>query len=272
MKYVNLNGKIVAADAAAMPVDNGAFRYGYGLFETIFVADGAIRLKQYHWDRLFAGIKQLNLELPALITPGWMEEEVLRTVERNKSKKLCRVRLQLFAGGGGLYGPEIRKPGFIIECFPLESDNLQLNQNGLTVGIAAGLNKSIDALSNLKSCNALIYAMAAQQAGNHKWNDALVCNAAGNVIESTIANIFLVKNERIYTPPLSDGCIAGVMRRCIMEKTGQIIEKSLSANDLLAADEVFLTNAIKGIRWVRSLDDSRYNNEQTKQIYHSVFG
>jgi branched-chain amino acid aminotransferase len=265
LNFINLNGKLLLAAEAAPSVDNGAFRYGYGLFETMLVADNAIRLKAYHWERLFAGMEQLYFEVPPLMTAAWLEEQVLRTVKKNKLEKLCRVRLQVFAAGGGLYSVEKNQPGFIIECFALEPAAIRLNENGLTIGIATGLNKAIDTLSNLKSCNALIYAIAAKQARENKWNDALVYNCLGNLIESTIANVFWIKNKVIYTPPLADGCIAGVMRRHLMQKT-LVVEKSLSVDVLLSADEVFLTNAIRNIRWVGQINQQAYTNIAIKYM------
>jgi len=249
-----------------LPVDNGAFRYGYGLFETMLIENGEIQLKEFHWERLFGGLKQLYFEIPALMTAGWLEEEVLHTVKKNQAEKLCRVRLQMYAGGGGLYSIESRRLGFIIECSPLETDTLKLNENGLIAGIATGLSKSVDALSNLKSCNALLYAIAARQSKENKWNDALLCNTNGYIIESTIANIFWIKDEVVYTPPLSDGCVAGVMRRYITEKV-PASERSLNLEELLLADEVFLSNAIKKMRWVKNIDGKTFSNKQTKNIY-----
>ena len=266
MNYINLNGKITNTTDTIMPVDNGAFRYGYGLFETMLVQDGIISLCQYHMDRLFAGLEQLYFVIPALLSPEYLEKEVLQTVKKNKLEKLCRVRLQMFAGGGGLYGPGNKHPGFVIECFPLDESSQRLNENGLVAGIATGLAKSMDALSNLKSCNALIYAIAAQQAREHKWNDALICNTDGNIIESAIANIFWIRNGIVYTPPLADGCVAGVMRRHIIEKIA-VTEKSLSAGELEMAHEVFLTNAIKKIRWVYEIGNTHYSNTQTHTVY-----
>ena len=244
-----------------MPVDNGAFRYGYGIFETMLVREGVIALVAYHMERFFAGLRQLYLDMPAAFTPGNIEAQVLRTVKRNNRERLCRVRLQAYAGAGGLYGPEISKPGYVIECFPLDEAVINMNENGLVVGFADGLFKSSDALSNLKSCNALIYAIAARQAKANKWNDALVMNTRGNIIESTIANIFWAKGDVIYTPPLSEGCVAGVMRRYILDKVPEVREAELTNELLAAADEVFLTNAIKRIKWVGVLGNQKYGNK-----------
>ncbi len=264
--YINIDGKITTAADGRIPVDNGAFRYGYGVFETMLVQNGEIRMAEDHFKRLFNGAAQLYFEWPVLMTADWLEAQVLRTVSRNGLEQLCRVRLQLFAGGGGLFSNESRHPGFLIECFPIEPETPGLNENGLIAGIATGMAKSIDTHSNLKTCNALIYAIAARQAKANKWNDALVVNTDSHIIESSIANIFWIKDDIVYTPPLSDGCVAGVMRQHII-RTIDVTEKHLTVLELLQADEVFLTNAIKKMRWVSRIADTVYTNQNIQNIY-----
>ena len=158
----------------------------------------------------------------------------------------------------------------MIECFRLNEEATLYIANGLQLGIAEGIAKSNDALANLKSCNALVYAIAARQAKAHKWNDALMLNTAGNIIESTIANIFLVKDNVIYTPPLSEGCIAGVMRRYVMEHA-RVTEHVLTHDALMQADEVFLTNAIKRIKWVAQIANKQYTNTNSRRLAHQLF-
>ena len=232
----------------------------------MLVKDGAIQLRQYHWQRLFSGLELLNFQVPLLFTPQYLESQVLNTVRKNKLEALCRVRLQVFAPGGGLHSSEPNIPGFIVECFPLDDQILSLNENGLTVGMASGLAKSTDMLSNLKSCNALIYAIAAKQAKENKWNDALIYNTSNEITESTIANIFWVKNGVLFTPPLASGCIAGVMRRWIIELL-TVTEMPLSEAELLNADEVFLSNSIRLIRWIGAFGAAKYTCEWSKKIH-----
>lgn len=270
MQYININGQVAPANNAAVAMDNGAFRYGYGLFETMLVQDGRIILQEYHMERLHTGLQQLQLQLPPHTNIGTLAASILETVRKNQLQKLCRVRLQVYAGGGGLYGQDVAKAGYIIECFLLNEEAARYNVNGLQVGIAAGISKSNDALANLKTCNALAYAMAARQAKEHKWNDALVRNAAGNIIESTIANIFWVKDNTIYTPPLSEGCIAGVMRKYLMTEVA-VIEQPLTEDILMEADEVFLTNAIKRIKWIATIGDRHYTNTTSRRMAHQLF-
>ncbi len=265
LRYVNINGTIT--DYAMLPADNSAFRYGAGLFETMLVQEGNIRLWQYHWERLSSGLSTLNFSIPVLFTSKYLHEEILRIVKKNNSDKLCRVRMQVYGGSGGIFGPEDTKPQFVIECYHLDQGILDLNINGLVVDIAQGLYKSNDSLANLKSANALIYATAARQARQNKWNDALIRNTAGNIMESTIANVFWIKDDKIFTPPLEDGCVAGVMRRHLMDTSDGIGEQSLTEEALLAADEVFLTNAIRGIRWIGSFRSATFGNRITKSIF-----
>ncbi len=270
MGYINIDGKLQALQDAAIPADNRAFRYGYGLFETMLVLDGVIQLADYHCDRLWSGAAALYLQIPKLLTRQALVQEVLRTVAKNKLEKCCRVRLQLYPGSGGFFDNVSQQAHYLIECFSLEPHVPELNEIGLTIGIAEGLQKSPDALANYKTTNALLYAIAAQQAKAHKWNDALLCNAHGNIIESTIANIFWIKDDKVHTPPLAEGCVAGVMRRYIMEKT-TVVESILTIEVLQHADAVFLTNAIRRIKWVGQLGDTAYQRALVSDVVKRVF-
>jgi len=269
LKYANLNGRIIAAADVSIG-DNSAFRYGVGLFETMLVRDGVIRFAQSHWDRLLTGMEQLGFEKPALFSAAHLENEVLKTVKKNGSEQLCRVRLQIYGAGGGLYDRQHNRPLYLIECYALAPEMLLFNENGLVTGIAHGLAKANDALANLKTTNALVYAMAAKVAKTQKWNDALLLNTAGNIIESTIANVFWVKDGYLHTPPLSEGCVAGVMRRHLLETVPGIREEPLREQTLLECDELFLTNAIRGIRWVGQWGDREYGNTLSQRLFTSL--
>lgn len=267
MQYSNYNGQLLPAPDMMLPAGNTAFRYGNGLFETMLVRNGAIRLAPYHWERLLNGLKLLHFPIPSLFTPALIEEQVLRTVRKNGLEHLCRVRLQMFGSAGSIWGPDDNQLHYLIECYPLTENDLRLNENGLVLGIATGIQKNADNISHLKSTNALVYAMAARQAKQNKWNDALVCNMHGHVVESAIANVFWVKDGIIYTPPLSEGCIEGVMRRHLLFTVPGIIEKPLIELELYEAEEVFLTNAIKGIRWVGTINEWIYKSKISKELH-----
>lgn len=264
--YTNLNGKMVTAPEAQL-VSNSAFRQGVGLVETMLVRNGTIRLASYHWERAFAGLHALGFEVPEDVTPAMLEREVLRTVARNDLSRLARVRLQLYDAGGGVYARELQPPQYIINCYELPVEFKTLNETGLVTGTAAGLAKSPDTLANHKTSNALIYAMAARQASANGWGDALIANTSGHIIESTIANIFWVKDGQIHTPPLTEGCVGGVMRRHILASVPAITQRPLTETELAHADEIFLTNAIRGVRWI----GKHGSNSYTCRVAHELF-
>ena len=252
-------------------VANRGYRYGDGLFETMKVVKGIILSEYYHFERLFDGLTFLKFTVPKLFTREKLAEDILHLCKKNECENLARVRLSVFRGNGGLYDEDIT-PGYIIECRPLNVSVNKLNENGLVIDIFPDAQKSCDKFSNLKSANFLPYSMAAQYARENKLNDSLILNTSRRIADSTVANVFIEKDGIIITPALKEGCVNGVMRRSLVEKlramSYELREAELTINDLQTADEVFLTNAINGIRWVRQFRDKIYTNEKTVDIYN----
>lgn len=270
MATICFNGKFTDADKAVLLASNRSYRYGDGLFETMKVKDGAIQLATFHMERLFDGLSLLKMDVPALVTKDKLKDVILELCKQNKCEALARVRLSVSRGNGGLYD-EDRKLQYLVECWPLPSTVNQLNENGLVIDIFPDVAKSTDIFSNLKSANFLPYSLAAVYTKEKKLNDCLVLNTHGSIADSTIANIFIMKDDVILTPALSEGCVSGVMRKYLLASLTasnyQVEETIVSAEDLLAADEVFLSNAINGIRWVQRFRDKIYSNIKTVEIY-----
>jgi branched-chain amino acid aminotransferase len=270
MNSICINGKIISGDQPVLLASNRGYRYGDGLFETMKIMDGKILLANYHFERLFSGLSLLQFEKPLLFTREKISTDILRLCVKNKCTKLARVRLSVFRGNGGLYDDD-KVLEYLVECWPLNESVNQLNENGLVIDIYRDAEKSCDKFSNLKSANFLPYSMAALFAKHNKLNDCLVMNSNGSIADSTIANLFIIKNGIVITPGLEDGCVNGVMRRhllCELQVAGyQVQESTISVNDVLMADEVFLTNAINTIRWVRQFSHNVYTNLKTAEIY-----
>jgi branched-chain amino acid aminotransferase len=113
--------------------------------------------------------------------------------------------------------------------------------------------------------------MAALDAKKQKWNDAVILNSNGRICDSSIANIFLIKDETIYTPALSEACVAGIIRKHIITQLPLMgyncVEKEITVEELLNADEVFLTNSIYITRWVKSIAGKTFGNSLIQKIY-----
>ncbi|NOT51030.1 MAG: hypothetical protein HOP10_07110 [Chitinophagaceae bacterium] len=275
MNYVSLNGKIQPGSEPVLLAGNRGYRYGDGLFETMKMVDGKIQLVNYHYERLLSGLSLLQFEIPKLFTPEKLQEEIITICRKNECEQLARTRLSVFRGNGGLYENN-RSLQYLIECWSLNASVNKLNENGLVIDVYTGARKSCDQFSNLKSANFLPYSMAALYAKKNKLNDCLVLNTHDRICDSTIANLFWIKNGTIFTPALPEGCVNGVMRRHLLkelEMAGYNVKQTTAAiTDIENADEIFLTNAINGIRWVKQFRESIYSNIKTVEIFNQTGG
>lgn len=272
--WLNLNGDYIEEKTPVIRADNRAFRYGDGLFETMKVVVGSIQLKDLHFERLFRGMETLQIMLQGFINADMFEEQIMKTILKNRISGPARVRLTVYRGDGGLYEFNNTSAGYVIQVWSLSSSAMSMNDSGLKVGLYEGGRKPMDALANIKSNNYLLYAMGAIQAKKYQHNDSVILNTSGRVCDSTIANVFYVRDGTIFTPPLSEGCVAGVMRSHLLTQLPlsgyNVVEKETSVDDLLDADEMFLTNAINGLRWVGEFQGKTYGNTIATKIFHST--
>ncbi|MBC7937823.1 MAG: aminotransferase class IV family protein [Rhizobacter sp.] len=273
MSYINFNGKLITADTAIAEAGNRGLRYGDGLFETIKFKHNQFQLLEPHLERLWKGLHLMKFDLPKLFTPDLIKNELLKLVQKNKQTH-ARVRLTIIRGNGGLYDATDLTPRFIIESWPLAADFGQLNSNGLQLGIYRHALKPCDDFCNLKHNNFLPYLMGALFAKEKKYNDAIILNQHSRICDTTIANIFIIKNGQVKTPALPEGCIAGTMRRFLLQQLPamniSVTETAITATELLSCDEIFVTNAISPIKWVASVDDHTLSNEHTLKIYNQL--
>jgi branched-chain amino acid aminotransferase len=272
--YINFNGSYIYSDEPFINADNRGFRYGDGLFETIKIADNKIHLAQYHFERLFSSMQIFQFDVPDFFMAENLSEQILLLCKKNGHQDSARARLVIFRGNGKLFDAENNSPNYIIQTEELPAKKFSLNENGFRVDVFVDGKKSCDQFSNIKSNNFLIYAMAAIHAKKNKLDDCFILNSHDRICESVIANIFCIKDKIIYTPALSEGCVAGVMRRFLLEKISEVgffvEESNLSIENIKEADEIFLTNSISGIRWVKQFGEIEYNNSLTTEIFKEV--
>jgi len=111
-------------------------------------------------------------------------------------------------------------------------------------------------------------------AKENKLNDALILNSNNNIADATIANVFVIQDGIIKTPALTEACVSGVMRKFLLkrlkEENYSVQETSVTVDDILNASEVFLTNAIYGIRWVKEVGKSNYKKQLSEILYKKI--
>ena len=266
---VIVNGDLVPGEHAAISLDNRAFHYADGLFESIRVVNGKACFLDAHWTRLVEGMKVLRIEQPKGLDEGSLVTCITRLVEACGLPN-GRLRLTVFRDSPGYFRPRSHEGGFTLELKPVPSPNYILNHQGLTVDLYPEMRKAVNMLSVHKTLNCQLYVMASLWCMERGLDDCLLQNDRGNIIESSSGNLFIVSNGVLYTPSLSDGCIGGVMRMQIINlaiANGiKVYECSLNPQNLLAADELFFTNASRGPQWVSGYRTKRYTHRMALHL------
>lgn len=235
--------------------NNRAFRYGDAFFETMLYRDGGVKLLPLHYQRMEKTLGFLKMEKPEKLDYERLNTEIAAVANFN-DLETAKVRVTFWRNGGGTYLPEENTAHYLIEALPIKPGYLELNEKGQVLDIYRDCFKNTDMLANLKTVGCLVYTLASMFVQQQGVDDAILLNNHGRVAECTSSNIFLVINNEIITPPLSEGCLDGVMRRHLLEtlssKGFSVKEQPVDLTDLEKADEIFTTNAL-GIKWVREI-------------------
>ena len=154
--FVFLDGQLLKADKASVSVNNRSFRYGDGCFETMKLVKGKLVLGKLHMERLFKTLHHLQFDLPGYFTAEYLEDWVIKLVEKNQQQKLARIRLMVFRGDGGLYDPVNHFPHCLIQTWSLQPAQQAWNENGLVTDIYRDAVKAVDTSGLTASANNLI--------------------------------------------------------------------------------------------------------------------
>jgi len=265
MNFVCFNGELVPSNQPVFTVANRGFKYGDGVFETIKVHQGTIPFAALHFERLFLSLQLLKIK--SSFDAEQITEAILHLCEKNDCTDLARVRLAVYRDRDNL-------SAFVIEAVPLSKDANDWNDKGFITDLYPYARKSKDAIANLKTANFLAYVLADLYAKENGFDDCIVLNSDNHICDSSRANIFLIKKNEIFTPALHQGCINGVMRKFLIDGLKKldfnVHQQEVTEEGLANADEIFLTNAIYGMRWVHSFKKSRYINTISKAIYRQL--
>lgn len=270
MNFVNNNGEIIPNEGFTMASANRGHLYGDGLFESIRIVDGKVVNIDVHVYRLLEGMSVLKMRVPNYFTPEFFLHRINELIQKSNISAGGRVRISVDRASGGTYRPLTNEVTFFIEVYPLDKNEFVLNSKGLEIDLYTTVKKHNNILANFKTKNALVYVLGAIEAKEKGLDDLLITNQDGNVIESTNSNMFIVSNEILYTPSLNDGCLGGTMRMRIINlaiaNNIKVYESSITPQNLLVADEIFLTNAINGVVWVSGYRTKRYMNSTAKKF------
>lgn len=267
---INYNGSLVEDSGIAVHQNRG-FLYGDAVFETIKVLDNKVLFLEDHYFRLMASMRIVRMEIPMSFTMEYLEAQILLLVNQLEKNTSFRVRFSVFRQPGGFYLPKTYAVEFIITAEPLENALYSFENSPYEVELFKDFMVTKQLLSTIKSNNKLVQITGSIFAYENDYENCLLMNDEKNVVEALQSNLFLLSGNRLSTPPVSDGCLNGVMRKQILAIARKIeglevFEESISPFDLQKADELFLTNVIKGIQPITKYRKKEYKSELASEL------
>jgi len=268
---INFNGDLVQ-DSNQSIENNRGFLFGDAVFETLKVLNNKILFLEDHYFRLMASMRVLRMEIPMDFTMEFLEEQVIKLTQELNESTTYRVRITFFRDSEGYYLPLNNKSTkFIIQASSLKNEIYLSDSSNYEVEIYKDFFVPKQLLSTLKTTNKLINTTGSIFAQENGYQNCLLINNEKNIIEALNANIFLVVANKIKTPPISDGCVNGIIRKQLIEiisksDTYELEETSISPFELQKADEIFLTNVIIGVQSVSKYRKKEFSNTVANRL------
>ncbi len=267
---INFNGNILSHDGNLL-VHNRAFLYGDGVFETLKIINNKVLFIEDHYFRLMASMRIIRMQIPMNFTLEFFEEQILNLAKAKNLTQSARVRFTVFRNDGGYYLPNSNSISYLIDVSGLENTVYEINNKPYEVDLYKDFYVTKHFLSTIKSTNKLINITGSIFAKENDLENCLLLNNSKNIVEALQGNIFMLVGNKLITPPVSEGCLNGVMRKQIISiakkiESLEILEQPISPFDLQKADELFITNVIKGIQPITKYRKKEFENTFATQL------
>ncbi|NCG04303.1 MAG: aminotransferase class IV [Bacteroidetes bacterium] len=271
---INLNGALQSATSPLFSVHNRGFLYGDAVFETLRFGQNQLHFWEDHYFRLMAAMRVFRMNIPMTFTPEFLEQECIRVVEAQSSTSSSwRIRLSVFRNDGGVYLPASRDVSYVIEAKPLDEETYT-SKEGYNVELFKDYYVQKSMLSNLKSNNKALNVIGSIFMQEQGFDNGILVNDDKEVVEFLNGNLFVVDGDVLRTPPLTSGCLDGIMRKQVMrlakKQNISCVEENISPFDLQQVQEVFMTNSITGIQPVSSYRRTDYQNTIALQLQYAL--
>lgn len=266
---INFNGNITSE--TNLIASNRGFLYGDSVFETVKILDGKILFLEDHYFRLMAAMRIVRMEIPMNFTMEYFEEQLLSLAVAEDLQNSSRARVSVFRNQGGFYLPKDNNVSFLISILPLENSVYGIEKENYEVELYKDFIVAKHLLSTIKSSNRIINVTGSIFADENGYDNCLLINDDKNVVEALNGNLFMLMGNKLITPPVSEGCLNGVMRKQILAlakkiETLEVVEEPISPFDLQKADELFITNVIKGIQPITKYRKKDYESKMAKEL------
>ena len=267
---INFNGILQDSDTNLLDQNRG-FLYGDGVFETLKIVGGKILFFEDHYFRLMAAMRIVRMEIPMNFTLEYLEEQVLSLVEKNKIEQSARARITVYRNNGGLYLPTNNTVSFLIQTSAIENPVYSISEKEYEVDLYKDFYIPKQLLSTLKTTNKMIHVTGSIYAKENDLDNCILQNDSKNVVEALQGNLFMRMGNTLITPPISEGCLNGIMRKQILsfakkETNLEVVEQVISPFDLQKADELFVTNVIRGIQPITKYRKKEFEQDTAKVL------
>jgi branched-chain amino acid aminotransferase len=269
---INLNGKLLPENDTSISPNNRGLLYGDALFETLRISAGKILFWEDHYLRLMASMRILRMEIPMEFTLEYLQEQVLNTASSTfPDAAALRARLTVYRNEGGFYTPSNQSVSFLITVNELEAPFYLINDTDYEVELFKDHYINSGLLSTIKSNNKAIHILGGIYAAENGFQNCLLLNEHKMIVEALNGNLFLVFGNTIKTPPVTDGCLRGIIRKQLLDMAKQLPdytfeEETVSPFELQKADELFITNVIAGIQPVTKYRKKRYATQVAREL------
>lgn len=249
---MNYNGEIMTDDIF-LSASNRGFLLGDAVFETVKVVHNKILFFEDHYFRLMSSMRIVRMKIPMQFTLEFLENEILNLVSQLEPSTAYRVRITVYRNFGGLYLPKDNTVSYVIQANPISESLYAVVTNSCEVDLYKDFFVSKQLLSTIKTTNKMVHITGSIFAQENGLQNCLLLNNDKNVTEALNGNLFMLTGNKLVTPPISEGCLNGVMRKQVLALARKIdgisvTEEVISPFDLQKADELFITNVIGGIQ------------------------
>ena len=255
-----LNDKLIDAGKACISISDSGLLYGAGLFETMRSHNGVVFALADHLDRLFFSARSLSINNP--YDKRYMTDAVHEVLSANNLRD-ARLRIT-FTSGPMAESNQDRKPTLLITAAKFRSYPPEYYKNGVVVILCPFRQNPDDPTCGHKTTSYYSRMIALNMAHQKRAAEALWFTADNRLAEGCVSNVFLVKDSAVFTPPIETPVLAGVARKTICQlavgNSIELVERNLTVDDLLGADEVFLTNVIMQVMPITRIEKHTVGN------------
>ncbi|MEL1242349.1 aminotransferase class IV [Flavobacterium flavipallidum] len=267
---INFNGTLVSQDSNIL-VQNRGFLYGDAVFETVKIVNSKVLFLEDHYFRLMASMRVVRMEIPMNFTMEYFEAQLLSLTDKLGISGSARARITVYRNDGGYYLPVDRTVSFLVHATTLDAVLYSFDEKEYEVDLFKDFYITKQLLSSIKTTNRMLNVTASIFASENDLANCLLLNDTKNVVEAIQGNVFMLSGAKLITPPVSEGCLNGVMRKQVLglAKTIEgleVVEEIISPFDLQKADELFITNVIKGVQPITRYRKKTFKTDLSQKL------